>query len=84
MHGVNIKSLYVYVRVNKQDFGRNPLANLVFVLDGAEVGVRRMTLLVLILKQLIYAQNCLEDGIAWQTCDGQHRWCSLKMCSFFM
>jgi hypothetical protein len=57
MHGVNIKSLYVCVRVNTQDFGRNPLANLVFLLGGAEVGVRRMTLLLLILKQLIYAQN---------------------------
>jgi len=57
MHEVNVQSLYVCVRVNTQDFGRKPLANLIFLLDGAEVGVRRMTLLVLILKQLIYAQD---------------------------
>ena len=40
MCGVNIQSLYVCVRANTQDFGRKPLANLVFLLDGAEVGVR--------------------------------------------
>jgi hypothetical protein len=57
MHEVNIKSLCVRVRVNTQDFGRNPLANIVFLLVGAEVGMRRMTLLVLILKQLIYVQD---------------------------
>jgi len=57
MHGVNIQSLYVCVRVNTQDFGRKPLAYLVFLLDGAKVGLRRMTLLVLILRQLINAQE---------------------------
>jgi hypothetical protein len=57
MHGVNIKSFYVCVRVNTQDFGRNPLANLDFLLGGTEVGVRRMTLLVLILKQLMFVHD---------------------------
>jgi hypothetical protein len=50
MHG-----LCACVHVNTQDFGRKPLANVVCILDGAEVGVRRVTVLVLILRQLIYA-----------------------------
>jgi hypothetical protein len=57
MHGTKVKSLYVCVRVNTQDIGRNTLANLVFLLVGEEVNVRRMSLVVLILKQLIYAQD---------------------------
>lgn len=75
MHEVNIKSLCVRVRVNTQDFGRNPLANIVFLLVGAEVGMRRMTLLVLILKQLIYVQ----DKMPWRRNRMAESWWSTSL-----
>jgi hypothetical protein len=37
-------------------FWQKTLANIVCIVDGAEVGVRRVTVLLLILKQLIYVR----------------------------